>query len=157
MISIVEHIEAARTPASILGETGERLAAEYLTRHGFRLVAANFRAPVGRGLRGGIVLGEIDLIALENEILCFTEVKTRRSDDFASPLTAIDIRKQRRITRTARVFRKTFGATGVRVRFDAVSVVIEGKKAPRIDLVRGFWSEDKFRKRFWSDELQFGL
>lgn len=142
-----------RTAASEVGAEGERLAADFLRRAGFRLVMANFKAPIGRNMRGVAVTGEIDLIALDGDTLCFVEVKTRSSDDFASPLTAIDNRKQRQITRTARVYRKIFNLAGMKFRYDAVSIVLNEKKAPKIELFKNFWTEEKFRKKFWSDDF----
>lgn len=136
-----------------LGRAGEELAARFLRKTGYRLVAANFVAPVGRNARGALVTGEIDLVALDGDVLCFVEVKTRRSDDFASPLAAIDLRKQRQITRTARVYRRIFDLAGIDYRFDAVSIVIGKEKRPKIELHRALWTEEKFRKRFWSAEL----
>jgi Holliday junction resolvase-like predicted endonuclease len=82
-----------------LGARGERLAADLLERAGYRLVAANFKLPVGRNLRGAVVQAEIDLVAYDGGTLCFVEVKTRRSDEFAAPEANVDLRKQRQITR----------------------------------------------------------
>src|SRR5919199_4616391 len=60
-----------------LGARGERLAADLLERAGYRLVASNFKLPVGRNLRGALIQAEIDLIAYEQRKLCFIEVKTQ--------------------------------------------------------------------------------
>ncbi|MGE3466032.1 MAG: YraN family protein [Pyrinomonadaceae bacterium] len=79
ILSIIEENKAASTPATIaLGERGEGLAAEYLIDNGYRLVVSNFKVPVGRNRRGAQVTGEIDIVALDGETLCFIEVKTRR-------------------------------------------------------------------------------
>src|SRR3954469_5122955 len=77
-----------------IGQTGENFAAQFLIRRGLRLVCSNFKVPIGRNIRGASVTGEIDLIALDAGELVFVEVKTRSSDEFASPLSAIDLRKQ---------------------------------------------------------------
>src|SRR5690349_14378112 len=91
-----------------LGESGEALAARFLRRSGYRLVAANFEVPVGRNSVGAQVTGEIDLVALDGETLCFVEVKTRRSEEFTPVITNVDLRNQRQIIRTARVYRRIF-------------------------------------------------
>ena len=135
------------------GDQGEALAARFLERRGYRIVLANFKVPVGRNRNGAQVTGEIDLIALDGETLCFVEVKTRRSEDFAPVLTAVDIRKQRQITRTARVYRRIFGLFDVEYRYDVVTVLIPGGERPRIELTKGFWHESKFRKRPWNYEI----
>lgn len=140
-----------------LGRRGERLAAEHLEGEGYRLVASNFTLPVGRSLRGALVHAEIDIIAYEGATLCLVEVKTRASDWFASPEQNVDLRKQRQITRAARVYRRLFGLTNAPHRYDVVSVILapatETACAPRtrIEVLRNFWTEEKFRKRRWGD------
>ena len=139
--------------SSEMGSRGEMLAAEFIKREGYRIVMTNFKAPIGRNSKGVQVTGEIDLIALEGETLCFIEVKTRRSEDFGGPLSAVDVRKQRQITRTARVYRRLFGLAEMKYRFDVVSVVIEKGLEPRIEIARAFWTEGKFRKTTWNHEV----
>ena len=140
-----------------LGRSGEALAAAYLERAGFMLVAANFQLPVGRNLRGAIVNAEIDLVAYEGDVLCFVEVKTRASDWFAAPEQNVDRRKQRQITRAARAYRRTFNLTNIPYRYDVVSVILppatdeDPAPNPRLRLLRNFWTDAKFRKRQWSD------
>jgi putative endonuclease len=97
------------TRTSAVGIRGEKLAAEFIKLAGFRIVMSNFKAPIGRNSRGVTVTGEIDLIALEGETLCFIEVKTRGSEEFAGPLANVNLRKQRQITRTAHVYKRMFG------------------------------------------------
>ena len=96
-------------PHLALGQRGERLAAAYLERQGYRLVARNFVLPVGRNRRGAIVNAEIDIVGYDGPVLCFIEVKTRASDWYAAPEANVDLRKQRQITRAARVYRRLFG------------------------------------------------
>lgn len=150
--SLFKDSEPEQTTTSKIGEFGEKTAAEFLIRNGFRIVSANFKAPIGRNRKGVQVSGEIDLIAFDDNKLCFIEVKTRSSDKYASPLSAVDLRKQRQITRTARVYRKTFNLLKINFRYDVVSIVLNNKKAPKIDLVKGFWKESKFKKKVWADD-----
>jgi putative endonuclease len=135
-----------------LGRRGEELALQFLINRGLRLVMTNFKVPIGRNSQGAAVTGEIDLIMLDEETICFVEVKTRSSDDFASPLDAVDRRKQRQIIRAARVYRKLFNLRDAKVRYDAVSVVIRKTGRPEIEHFPAFWNEAKFRKRIWRDE-----
>jgi len=139
--------------SSSVGQAGERFAAEFLIKKFYIPVASNFKVPVGRNRVGAIITGEIDLIAYDKNILCFVEVKTRSSDTFASPLAAVDVRKQRQITRTARVYRKIFHLTDVKFRYDVVAVILRNGKSPSIDLIKGFWSESKFSKSRWLDDF----
>ena len=140
------------TPVPSLGERGERMAADFLVRSGYRLVVANFKVPVGRNSKGVQVTGEIDLIALDGKILCFVEVKTRRSDEFTPIITNVNLRKQRQITRTAKVYRRIFGLWDMEHRFDVVTVLLAKHASPVIELEKGFWNESKFRKRNWNNE-----
>src|ERR1700737_946165 len=82
-----------------IGKRGEELAAAYLERAGFRIVAANFVVPVGRNRVGAVINVEIDLVAYDGQTLCFIEVKSRMSDWFAPPEANVDRRKQRQIAR----------------------------------------------------------
>lgn len=143
----------AETNSSLVGKKGEELAARFLVKEGYRLVLANFKVPIGRNRLGVQVSGEIDLVALDEDVLCFVEVKTRSSGEFASPLSAVDVRKQRQITRTARVYRKIFDLQNMKIRFDVVSIVLENKKAPTVEIFKGFWSESKFQKKYWADDF----
>ncbi len=151
--SIINDKDKVQTGTSIVGEFGENVAAEYLLRNGFRMVASNFKAPIGRNRKGVQFTGEIDLIALEDDTLCFIEVKTRSSDEFASPLSAIDLRKQRQITRTARVYRKIFNIKDQKFRYDAIAIILNKHKAPKIQHIKGFWNESKFKKKAWADDI----
>lgn len=138
---------------SELGSRGEALAAAYLGANGYRLVVANFKVPVGHNSKGVQVTGEIDLIALDRETLVFVEVKTRRSDEFTPVITNVDLRKQRQITRTAKVYRRIFGVSDMTYRFDVVTVLMPKHAEPEIELTKGFWTESKFRKRNWERQV----
>ncbi len=148
---IVDQKEDTPTQAqTILGIRGEALAAEFLRAQGYQLVLANFKVPVGRNIRGAPVTGEVDIVALDGEILCFIEVKTRRSDEFTPIITHVDLRKQRQIIRTAKIYRHTFDVWDVPHRFDVVTVLLPKNSEPAIELIKGFWNEGKFRKRKWA-------
>ena len=94
------------------GPAGRRLAIEHLERTGYRIVAANFRVPIGRNTRDAMVNAEIDIVAYDGPTLCFIEVKTRASDEFAAPQANVDLRKRRQIARAARGYRRMLGLTG---------------------------------------------
>ena len=137
-----------------VGILGEELACRFLVKNRCRLVVANFKVPIGRNSRGAQVTGEVDIIALdEADVLCFVEVKTRTSDQFAAPVAAVDLRKQRQIIRTARMYRKIFSLQNVKYRYDVVSIVLGTEGKPKIEHFKNFWNEDKFRKKFWADDF----
>lgn len=143
---------AAPNNSSRIGQIGEELAARFLRKNGYRLVAANFKTPVGRNRLGAQVTGEIDLIALDADVLCFVEVKTRSSDAFAAPLAAVTLQKQRQIIRTAKMYRKVFRLQSIRFRYDVISIILPENSRPTIELFKNYFDEEKFRKVFWIDE-----
>jgi putative endonuclease len=136
----------------VLGRRGEELAAAYLQQRGYRIVAANFSLPVGRNRVGVLINVEIDLVAYEAETLCFVEVKTRTSDWFAAPEVNVDRRKQRQIARAARAYRRMFGLMDAAFRYDVLSVLLPSADSAsfEIQLIRNYWTEDAFRKRYRS-------
>src|SRR5271167_661654 len=89
----VEWLHALRAQLP-LGRRGERAAEKYLRRSGYRIVARNFRA----------ARAEIDLVAMDGDVLVFVEVKTRRSRGAGAPEEAVDERKQKQIRRAAEMF-----------------------------------------------------
>jgi putative endonuclease len=153
LLTLIHNDPPSPRPTEVLGQEGEALAAEYLVKNGYRVVLANFKVPVGRNSQGAQVTGEIDIVALDGEILCFIEVKTRRSADFTPVITAVDLRKQRQITRTAKIYRRIFGVFEMPYRFDVVTVLMPDNSEPEIELSQGYWDESKFRKRSWHSEM----
>jgi len=95
--------------------------ADWYRRRGFRVVARNWRH--GR-------LGEIDIVALRDDLVVVCEVKTRRSVRFGSPSEAIDHPKRERLRRLAAAWLTRHDVRGARVRFDVAEVC-----GPRIDVI----------------------
>lgn len=143
----------ARLNSSQIGQFGEELAARHLLKNRYRIVMANFKVPIGRNRRDALVTGEIDLIALDKDVLCFVEVKTRSSSEYSTPESAVNLRKQRQITRTAKVYRKIFQVSEMKARFDVISIVLANNAPPKIELFKGFWNENKFRKKIWIERF----
>ncbi len=95
-----------------LGRTGERLAAEELTRQGYSIVERNFRCRYG----------EIDLIAEEGDDLVFVEVKTRRGSVYGLPEEAVTPRKQQKIVQVATYYLDLHACSERSWRIDVVAV-----------------------------------
>ncbi len=93
------------------GAWGEALAAEYLRKKRYTLVAAGYRSR----------FGEIDLIVQNKKYLVFVEVKLRKSPDFALAREFVDWRKQDRITMTASVYLSDH-PTALQPRFDVIEI-----------------------------------
>lgn len=150
LLSIIDDELNPTVPTnSSLGDRGERLAVEHLIRRGYEIIVTNFKVPVGRNSKGVSVTGEIDIIAIDGNTLCFVEVKTRTSEDFAPAIAAVDRRKQRQITRTSKVYRRMFGLEKAKVRFDVVTVIMTNGDKPNITLTKGHWTDGRFRKPHW--------
>ena len=101
----------------LLGERGEREAAGFLRRKGYRVLARRYRTR----------RGEIDLIARDGDTLVFVEVKTRR---VGAPAEAVTLQKQRRLARAAYEFAREHRGLGERARFDVVAIVWPDDRLP---------------------------
>ena len=112
-----------------LGGKGEKLAARYLRRNGYRIAQRNYTC----------ALGEIDIVALRDDQLCFVEIKTRRSDRFLAPEVNVTPDKQRRIRRIARAYltEKGIGEGDIDIRFDVIAVVLSDDGDPHIEHYEG--------------------
>ena len=109
--------------ARLLGDKGERAAARYLRKQGFRILQ---RQHTSRW-------GELDLIALDGDCVVFVEVKTRRSTSAGDPVEAVTHEKQRRLTQQALAWLKRKRLLEHRARFDVVAILWpEKSNAPEI-------------------------
>lgn len=130
-----------RTDTERTGLWGERKAAIYLRRKGYRIVGRRVR--VGRH-------DELDLLALHNETLIFIEVKTRGSEQFGRPADAVDPRKKRALSRAAVAYMRKLSKRPPYIRFDIIEVVGQtGSRHPKIvhieNAFRLHWGEDAGR------------
>jgi putative endonuclease len=96
-----------------LGRAGEKAAATYLQKLGYRILAHGHRQR----------LGEIDLIALDGKWIVFVEVKTWASNQGGDPSLAVDASKQEKLTRAALIYLKRRRLLEQPARFDVVSIV----------------------------------
>jgi putative endonuclease len=77
---------------------------------------------------------DIDLVATRAEregsgrTVAFVEVKTRASGDFGGPVSAVNWRKQRELSRSAKVWISRFEKPGDTFRFDVIGVILEAEK-----------------------------
>lgn len=105
-----------------LGAAGEELAARHLKKMGFAILEKNYRCP----------LGELDLIARKGPLLVFVEVKTRRSQHYGPPQTAVTMRKQQKIIRLAQLYIKQKKLYDLKCRFDVIAVHWNDDDRPQI-------------------------
>jgi putative endonuclease len=102
------------------GRAGERIAAEYLTLRGYRIVRRNYRC-------GHL---EVDLIAEREGCLAFVEVKTRRGAGFGEAVEAMGRRKIAYLRRAARTFLAAAVPWGGyrEIRFDLIAVDVDFRR-----------------------------
>ena len=114
-----------------LAVRGESLACDFLARKGFKILERNYRSRAG----------EIDNIARKRDLVCFVEVKTRRSERRGRGVHAVTAAKIRRIADAARVYVMRKGPRGTRYRIDVVEVAWDRPDDPRIT-----WFENVFQE-----------
>ncbi|MDD6406383.1 MAG: YraN family protein [Clostridiales bacterium] len=96
------------------GSDYEKMAADYLMKKGYTILDMNYR----------ISYGEIDIVASCDGVLVFVEVKYRSNSRNGTPAEAVDVRKQRQISRVALTYlgKKGYG-TDIPVRFDVITIL----------------------------------
>lgn len=97
--------------SKLSGAWGEALAAEYLRKKHYKLVAVGYHSR----------FGEVDLIVEDKKNLVFVEVKLRKTADFATAREYVDRRKQDRIRVTASVYLSQ-NPTELQPRFDVIEI-----------------------------------
>ena len=109
------------------GKTGEKMAARFLRRQGYKILYRNFRGRSG---------GEIDLVCRERDTLVFVEVKTRGSEDFGRPFETIAREQQHRIARGALAWLRLLDNPDILFRIDVVEVLMPAGSEPALNLIR---------------------
>ena len=102
------------TGSQRLGIDGERAAACWLRRRGWRIAARRWRS----GRR------DLDLVAIHGDLVAFVEVKARRRNEFGGPIEAVGWRKRRELQRSASCWIDRHGAPGQSYRFDVIGVLL---------------------------------
>lgn len=109
-----------------IGAEYEKLAEEYLKGMGYEILERNYHNR----------FGEIDLIVREpkEDVIVYCEVKYRSSSRYGSPLEAVDIRKQRKISKAAFCHQSyDIRAKGKDCRFDVIGI----NKDRKIEHIKG--------------------
>ena len=104
------------------GALGEHEARRFLSRRGLKFLASNFRSP----------RGEIDLVFRDGRCLVFVEVKTRSSEEWTRPAAAVDLGKQRRLSRAALDYLRLLKNPPIAFRFDIVEVLLGGGRVREV-------------------------
>ena len=97
----------------VRGDIGENIARDYLKSNGYRIVKTNFKN----------IIGEIDIIAYDGEILVFVEVKYRKTSKFGLPREAVNSAKQNKIRLVATSYIKKYKLFDKICRFDVLEIL----------------------------------
>ena len=110
-----------------LGRCGEEIAASYLQKQGYFILARNWRCSTG----------ELDIVAREGGTLAFVEVRTRRGDRFGTPEESITPNKQAKLVELAQTFLQESDLTDENWRIDVVAVEMDQRgRVKRLNLIR---------------------
>lgn len=110
-----------------VGRYGEKLAAARLADAGWQVLDRNWR---GTG-------GELDLVALDGDVLVTVEVKTRRGTGFGHPAEAVTAAKLARLRRLTGEWLTTHEVRARSVRIDVVAIILPRSGAARVEHLRG--------------------
>ena len=107
-----------------VGAKGEKLAAKFLKRKGYRIIHRNYKCK----------LGEIDIVAEQDRTIVFVEVKTRRTQEFGPPQYAITAAKKGQISRVAMFYIRDRKLVDQSCRFDVIGITFPPEsRRPRIE------------------------
>lgn len=108
------------------GKNSEALARQYLTAHGYRIHAVNWR-----GRRG-----ELDVVAEKDGWLVFVEVRSKRTRRLGPAREAVDVHKRRQLRRVAEEYVARRQLADRPMRFDCIFVDWDGER-PSVEHVMG--------------------
>ncbi len=100
----------------------------HLRKNGYKVLYRNFRARRG---------GEVDIVCRDKacDELVFVEVKTRRTLDYGTPASAVNLDKQKLIARGALAWLRLLDHPDIRFRFDIVEVLVD-ERGESMNIVR---------------------
>ena len=117
------------------GKLGERAAKKYLQRQGLKYLTANFRSERGEIdlifraddpiPRRSFQIRQLKFMRKSADCLVFVEVKTRSSEEWTRPASAVNAERRRRLTRAALDYLRLLRNPPVKVRFDIVEVLLQ--------------------------------
>ncbi len=95
------------------GSRGEELVCDRLVQRKFKIIDRNVREKIG----------EIDIVAMDGDTLCFIEVRTRRDTTYGHPAETITPNKQRHIRRSAEYYLIKNNIAPCPIRFDVATII----------------------------------
>ena len=101
----------------LLGRQGEDAATQYLENNNYQVLCRNYSCR----------LGEIDIVAWEQDVIVFVEVRSRSSYDYGLPQESVTGRKKMKLRQLAWHYLKSVGKTNASCRFDVIAVLFDGE------------------------------
>ena len=95
-----------------MGRAGEKRAADFLKKKGYKILETNYKTHIG----------EIDLIVQDGDTTVFVEVKTRINDEYGAPSQAVNIKKQEKYYKVATEYLVRAKKMDSPCRFDVVEI-----------------------------------
>ncbi len=114
--------------SNIKGIYGENIAAKELVKNGYFILDKNYHS----------MYGEIDIVAKKDCTVVFVEVKLRKNIKNGMPCEAVDLRKQRKIIKTAQEYIQRRNLTDCDFRFDVIEILAADKIMIR-HIKNAFW------------------
>ena len=100
------------------GAMGEEIAARYLANKGYRIIDRNYRTNIG----------EIDIIALKDDLLIFIEVKSRTNIIYGYPYEAVNWKKQEKIIKSSLIYMKHKKLKDYQIRYDIIEIYLQNNR-----------------------------
>ena len=110
-----------------VGRYGEDVAAAFVARAGWTVLARNWRCTEG----------ELDIVALDGDAVVAIEVKTRRSTAYGHPAEAVTYRKLARLRRLTARWLREHDVRASSVRVDVIAVVLPRQGAAQVEHLVG--------------------
>lgn len=101
-----------------LGMRGEKIAGDYLSRKGYKILGRNYYTRYG----------ELDIVCAKNRAIIFVEVKTRNSIKYGYPEEAITRKKMEHIRKAALLYLNESNTAYSEIRFDVITILINDKE-----------------------------
>ena len=115
--------KAQKKQAEEVGKAGEELAGLYLARQGYRILDRNWNLHHGC---------ELDVVALKENTLHFIEVKTRTSDRYGEPQTAINWTKMKHLLKAIHEYRYRRALLHTRYQIDSIAIIYHSNNDYRL-------------------------
>lgn len=108
-----------------LGQYGEQLAVDFLLKQKYKIIKRNWRCHYG----------ELDIVAQENDVLCFVEVRTKTNVEYGSPFETITQTKQRKLIQLAQEYIQENDCEEQDARFDVMAVDLTDNLA-KVEIIK---------------------